>query len=477
MTDVLIIITIFTLIPCIITYIVAKNRTLKKANIAKDNISIIGSQAAKIDEQKELIEKANKELKEIQENIAKNTKFMDELRSENSEILALKDKENELNNSVSKLKDNIQILTQKRDNLNEHINELVERDDLYSRLDELISYGHYETPEYLYETSDRYAEEIKQIREQQKEMIKNKEAIIYPSDNLITNFTKLEKQIFTNTTRLMLRVFNIECDMLISKTNPSNFTRTIEQISKLASDIEKLAITLEIGFDEDYIDLKMTECELFYHYKLRKQEEQEEQRLLKEQMKEEQKAVAEYQREIEKAKKEEEIYQSMLERAKKELELSADKEAARLRIEQLERELAEAIQKSQRAQSMAELTKKGYVYVISNIGSFGEDVYKIGMTRRLEPMDRVRELGDASVPFSFDVHAIIGCDDAPALEAVLHRNFRHKRVNAINLRKEFFRVSIDEIKKVLDEQIGADKYDFKTTILAEEYFESRRLLG
>lgn len=167
----------------------------------------------------------------------------------------------------------------------------------------------------------------------------------------------------------------------------------------------------------------------------------------------------------------------MLDRAKKELEISADKEAARLRIEQLERELAEAIQKSQRAQSMAELTKKGYVYIISNIGSFGEDVYKIGMTRRLEPMDRVKELGDASVPFNFDVHAIISCDDAPALEAFLHKVFNRKRVNAVNLRKEFFKVGIDEIKKVLDEQIGAENYDFKTTILAEEYFESRRLLG
>ncbi|CUU83167.1 DUF4041 domain-containing protein [Campylobacter hyointestinalis] len=477
MKDFLIVIVIFTLTPCFITYIITRKNTLKKANITKDNLNTIDSQAIKIDEQKEIIENASKELNEIQENISKGVQAINALKAENSEILALKDKECELNTSVSELVSNIEKLTQKQEKLNNHINELVKRNDLYSRVDELISYGHYDTPEYLYKTSDRYAEEIKQIRDKQKEMIINKEAIIYPDDNLITNFAKLEKQIFTNTTKLMLRAFNMECDMLISKVNPSNFTRTLEQISKLASDIEKLAITLEIGFDEDYIDLKMTECELFYHYKLKKQEEQEEQRLLKEQMKEEQKAAAEYQREIEKAKKEEEIYQNLLDRAKKELEISADKEAARLRIEQLERELAEAIQKSQRAQSMAELTKKGYVYIISNIGSFGEDVYKIGMTRRLEPMDRVKELGDASVPFNFDVHAIISCDDAPALEAFLHKVFNRKRVNAVNLRKEFFKVGIDEIKKVLDEQIGAENYDFKTTILAEEYFESRRLLG
>ncbi|WP_210403032.1 GIY-YIG nuclease family protein [Thalassospira sp. MCCC 1A01428] len=123
---------------------------------------------------------------------------------------------------------------------------------------------------------------------------------------------------------------------------------------------------------------------------------------------------------------------------------------------------------------MAEQTRKGHVYIISNIGSFGENVYKIGLTRRLDPMDRVKELGDASVPFPFDVHAIIYYDDAPALEAALHREFSHSRVNAVNLRKEFFRVDLDKIRAATN-KLTEREAEFRTTIVAEEYYETKRL--
>ena len=125
---------------------------------------------------------------------------------------------------------------------------------------------------------------------------------------------------------------------------------------------------------------------------------------------------------------------------------------------------------------MAEQTRRGHVYVISNIGSFGEEVYKIGLTRRLDPLDRIRELGDASVPFLFDVHAIIFSEDAPALEAALHQRFHHARVNAVNRRKEFFNVSLDEIRSAAMELAG-DEIDFRTTVAADEYYETRRLKG
>jgi hypothetical protein len=115
------------------------------------------------------------------------------------------------------------------------------------------------------------------------------------------------------------------------------------------------------------------------------------------------------------------------------------------------------------ADVLAELTKAGYVYVISNIGSFGENVFKIGMTRRLEPMDRVRELGDASVPFAFDVHAMVYDEDAPALESELHRHFADRSVNLVNMRKEFFNVGIDEIEAFAKER----KLKMAVTRLAE----------
>ena len=123
---------------------------------------------------------------------------------------------------------------------------------------------------------------------------------------------------------------------------------------------------------------------------------------------------------------------------------------------------------------MAEQTKRGHVYIISNIGSFGEDVYKIGLTRRLEPLDRVKELGGASVPFSFDVHAMIYSEDAPALETKLHREFSHFRVNQVKLRKEFFRVNLLDIKEKATEITG-NELDFKVTALAEDYYESLKL--
>ncbi len=140
------------------------------------------------------------------------------------------------------------------------------------------------------------------------------------------------------------------------------------------------------------------------------------------------------------------------------------------KIKQLEADLAEAHERTERARSLAEQTKCGYVYVISNIGSFGEDVVKIGLTRRVDPDDRVRELGDASVPFRFDTHAIIYSDDAPALEKALQDEFDDKRINAVNPRKEFFKVSPYEVEAVL--QRLAPEAAFFADFEAEEYKET-----
>jgi hypothetical protein len=157
-------------------------------------------------------------------------------------------------------------------------------------------------------------------------------------------------------------------------------------------------------------------------------------------------------RAVAEAEKEEKMYRDLLARAREELGKASEEErlAAEQRIADLEQQLAEAKAKEQRAKSMAEMTRRGHVYVISNIGSFGEIVYKIGLTRRLDPMERVKELGDASVPFSFDVHALIYTEDAPALEAALHREFTDRRVNAVNLRKEFFKTDLASIKEAAE---------------------------
>ena len=140
------------------------------------------------------------------------------------------------------------------------------------------------------------------------------------------------------------------------------------------------------------------------------------------------------------------------------------------KITELEARIAEAQRNKERAKSMAEQTRRGHVYIISNIGSFGNNIYKIGMTRRLDPMDRIRELGNASVPFPFDVHAIIFSEDAPSLERELHRAFEQKRVNKINPRKEFFNVTLQEIEKLVRK--NGSNIEFIKTAEAKDYRET-----
>ncbi|WP_072054618.1 DUF4041 domain-containing protein [Aliivibrio fischeri] len=405
------------------------------------------------------------------------------INEETAELQVLKGQDNALKISIKEQQQILDSTKEKLEELNSSIDkgeldleELMGDIDLYSRLDEYTSHGHFEMPQYLYETSTRFVEEIKDIRQQQKDMIKDKTAITFPESTVISKDKSFNNKILNGQVKLMLTAFNIECDMLIGKVSPSSFGRTLERIEKLANTLEKLAATLECGFDIDYIELKFEECKLQYQYTLKKQEEAVEQKLIKEQIREEQRAIKEFEKAISDAEKEEKMYRNLLDKAQQELAKATEQDRSEMeqRIIILEQQLAEAEAKEERAKSMAEQTRKGHVYVISNIGSFGEDVYKIGLTRRLEPMDRVKELGDASVPFPFDVHAMIYTDDAPALETALHREFNSKRVNAVNLRKEFFNIDLVSIQEAV-EKIAGIEAEFKMTALAEDYYESLRL--
>lgn len=167
----------------------------------------------------------------------------------------------------------------------------------------------------------------------------------------------------------------------------------------------------------------------------RAREEREEKRLLAE---------------VKEAGKKEKEYQKMLAKARDEAGSNIANEALKEKVKELEDRLAEAHEQSERARAMTQITRSGYVYIISNVGSFGEDVVKIGLTRRIDPDDRVRELGDASVPFTFDTHAMIYSEEAPSLEAALHNEFEDRRVNMANMRKEFFRVTLDEVEAAVE---------------------------
>ena len=193
-------------------------------------------------------------------------------------------------------------------------------------------------------------------------------------------------------------------------------------------------------------------------------------------MREEAKALKELEKAKEKVEKEEKHFEQAIEKLKKQMEETADDQQSKLieKLKELEMKLEETKKNKEDVLYRVQNTRAGYVYIISNIGSFGENVFKIGMTRRLEPMDRVKELGDASVPFTFDVHGMIFSEDAPTLENALHKAFTERRLNKVNERKEFFRVDLKEIENVV-------KKNHNKTVLftklaeAEEYRKSVQL--
>jgi flagellar biosynthesis GTPase FlhF len=279
------------------------------------------------------------------------------------------------------------------------------------------------------------------------------------------------------TLRLMLRAFNGECDAMTAKVRFNNVVATEERIRKSFAAINEAGAPTYCSIATAYLELKLTELRITHELAEKVQEEKEEQRRIREQMREEEQA----RREIEKMQRDAEAEERRREQAlaKARAEFEAASEAKRAAMEQkvadLEAALAEAHARTERAISQAQLTKRGHVYVISNPGSFGEDVFKVGMTRRLEPMERIRELGDASVPFGFDVHAVIYSEDAPGLEAALHRALTDRRVNLVNERKEFFRASLDHLE-VLVREHAVGEVTFERIALAEEYRKTMALI-
>jgi vacuolar-type H+-ATPase subunit I/STV1 len=204
--------------------------------------------------------------------------------------------------------------------------------------------------------------------------------------------------------------------------------------------------------EPDYLKARLEELKWAVAALELKKEEQEEQRRIKELIREEEKARRDFEKAMKQAAKEEKLLQDAMAKAREELGGATEEQRQRLeqQLQELQQKLEEAEARNQRAISMAQQTKRGHVYVISNVGSFGEDVVKIGLTRRLEPLDRIRELGDASVPFPFDVHAMIYSEDAPALELELHRVFQDSQMNKVNPRKEFFQTGVHAIRTTLD---------------------------
>lgn len=273
--------------------------------------------------------------------------------------------------------------------------------------------------------------------------------------------------------RFVLDAFNGKVDSVLSTVRHDNYGTLEQRIHDAFALVNHGGEAFRNArVTRAYLDARLTELRWAVIAQELKRQEQEEQRRIREQIREEEKARRDFERAQREAEREEMLLRKAMQDAQSQLAIATaeQKEQYESQLAELSDRLRQAEEKGQRAISMAQQTKRGHVYVISNVGSFGQDIVKIGLTRRLEPMDRVRELGDASVPFEFDVHAVIWSEDAPALETRLHKHFLLAQVNKVNHRKEFFRTSVGDIRREL-ESLGIDAH---WTMVAEarEYRET-----
>lgn len=333
----------------------------------------------------------------------------------------------------------------------------------YSLLDELAeTYGFEEA-----------GQQLKQARERSKLMVETGRA---------ASCEYVEKNRRETAIRFVIDAFNGKVDSILTRSKADNYGTLERQIQDACALVNNNGSAFrDARITEEYLQARLAELRWASSVLAIREREKEEQRAIREQIREEERARKEIERALRDAAKEEEALQRAMEKVRAQVAKASDEQRAKFEAElaALQEKLQQAEERNQRAQSMAQQTRAGHVYVISNIGSLGGNVYKVGMTRRLEPLDRVRELGDASVPFSFDVHAMIWSEDAPGLERALHRDFVRAQVNKVNPRKEFFRIGLSELRQAIESR-GIET-SWTMAALAQEYRESlaieQRLLG
>ena len=422
------------------------------------------------------IRKLNKKNKFLQNRVSDIESQYSGIIDIDEEINKRKNEFSETENNFQKQLDELQIslgnLKEKYQSASEIYDDLSHQNNLLKDNLDISEFGIYE-PHFDYETSEIFKEKIKEVREEQKLIIKDKYAVLGGEGWTVNNSIQKGRTMINRQKKLMLRAFNGECDNFISNVSWNNEKRMEERINKSHIAINKMGESQGLTISWEYSNLKLKELRLTHEYRLKKYKEKEEQRVIKEQMREEEKARRDFEKAQREAEKEEKLLQKAMQKAKDEIAKASEEERERFesQLSELQEQLKEAEEKNQRAISMAQQTKSGHVYVISNIGSFGENIYKIGMTRRLEPIDRVKELGDASVPFKFDVHAMIYSENAPELENKLHKAFEKDRLNYVNRRREYFNLPLEEIEKVVKENHG--EIEFIIEPEAKEYRESQ----
>ncbi len=346
-------------------------------------------------------------------------------------------------------------------------------------------------PQFEFEDSETYKKEIKVIKDKQKLLRKNKDACICTTEWQVSGSRQEGRKMTTRTINLAIRSFNSDCNEVIAGVRWNNFDIKQNKINQSFDYINKMNEPNHTYLTDDFLKLKIRELVLTHQYKEKNQQEKEEQKAINEQIREEQKAEAELKKAAEKAKKEEhqalndaKFAKKAYDKALKDIEAKGDKEkelqAEQIKILKSNLDKAQQVAKEKTGhivelETIAQQTKMGRVYILTNIGSLGPDMCKIGMTRRFNPNDRVKELSGAPVPFPFDCHAMIATQNAYELEHTLHQAFADRRVNLTNMRKEHFYVSLDEVEVWLNDN-GYEEAEFTKTREAKEWRQTQAMI-
>jgi hypothetical protein len=347
----------------------------------------------------------------------------------------------EVKEEILKLEENKKTLSEALINLNKEISEIKESLIETQEIAMLQEVGVYQYSSIL-ETSEGYSEKIAEIQAKIKERnITNGGAITAAQGWTVNGSTSEGAKMIKEFSKLMLRAYNGEVDDALRTLKPYKVDAAVDRVNKVEISIEKLGKTMSIAIDDNYHNLRISEIKLTADYLAMKEDEKERQKEEKLRLKEEEKAQKEFEKEREKLNKELSHHQAVL--------AKADETGNAQAAEEAKAKIAEVQNGISGVEERAANIRTGYVYVISNIGSFGEEVLKIGLTRRLNPEERIQELSDASVPFKFDTHAIIFSADAVSLEKQLHQELDVHRVNKVNGRKEFFRATPASVRELL----------------------------
>lgn len=471
----ILILTTFTAIPLLclasILLFVARRRRKRLERNYENSLRQERERREKIEERYATISEIEARIAELERNYEDSLRHERERRREIEErysgISDIAARVDELERERGKISSEIEAIRATYAEKRALLHQLERQIALYDEKLAFAELGVYE-PHFDFGESAAYKERINEVRARQKAMVAAKRAVTCATEWAVEG-SRAKGQTMTNRQiRLTLRAFNNECEAAIANARWNNVNAMERRITHAATQINKMNASSHVIIETDYLSLKLEELYLVHERREAQKRERDERAETARLAREEQKLI----REAEAAEAEEERYRSLLDKARAEAANAQGAELERLqsRMEGLQTELEKAHNVSERARSMAEMTRTGFVYIISNVGSFGEDVVKIGLTRRLDPEDRVRELGDASVPFTFDTHALIYSEDAPALESALHAQFQDRRINSANMRKEFFRVTLDEVEAAVVHL--APQANFIKDREAQDYYET-----